>query len=184
MNGVPEDDFRATISDALRHHLGTILTVGYIILTIAGITFEFFLFVDLHANILDYSEAGDFLTAALRSPAVIAFTLLPIPLLLALVGFDRWLGRRFPRYGALLRRSQAPFTLKVQRLVVYPLFVFIYFAAFTVHYAGRESARGRGEWRPWCSLPESPRVTHCVARWWDPTPGSCFYSSRATPPCA
>jgi len=59
-------------------HLGTGLTVGYLVLIAIGMLHTFVRFRRFGINILDFAEPSDFLLAPVRDPLVILATIIPV----------------------------------------------------------------------------------------------------------
>lgn len=130
------------------NHPGLLLTTAYLIITAIGLVYDARLYAEFRINIAEYAETSDFLLAAARAPLIIVLSLLPIPLLIVVAWFDRWSRRRFPRYAALSRRSEAAMGGERRaRLLSRGLFVGIYAVMFTMLYAERvakDIKQGRG----------------------------------------
>ena len=130
------------------NHPGLLITTAYLIITAIGLVYDAGFYAKFRINIAEYAETSDFLLAAARAPLIILLSLLPIPLLLVVGWFDRWARRRFPRYGALSRRSEAAMGGERRaRLLSRGLFVVIYAVMFTLLYAERvaqDIKQGRG----------------------------------------
>jgi hypothetical protein len=78
-------------------HLGTGLTIGYLLLILIGIFHNGVLLALFRVNVLDYAEPSDFLLAPLRDPLVILATAVPV---LAMYLYLRWAERRSERLHA------------------------------------------------------------------------------------
>ncbi len=81
----------------LADHLGTGLTLGYLLLVAIGMFHSVLGYGHFGINILDYAEASDFLLAPFRDPMVLLVTVLPAVL-------ARWYVRTVDRYST---RAQA-----------------------------------------------------------------------------
>ncbi len=88
-------------------HSGLAITGAYLILTLIGFMYHVWLFREFHVNVLDFSETGDFLMAAIRQPLVIFLFVLPLGLLWLIYRVDAWVRRRVPAYQALYDRHRS-----------------------------------------------------------------------------
>ena len=130
-------------------HPALLLTAGYLILTLVGLIYEFWLFLAFRINIVDWAESTDFLVAAIRTPLIILLSLLPIPLAFLLDRFGKQLRARFPKYRAYQERQEKLLRLEPHhRVYVWVVFVFIYAVLFTQLYAfrvARQIRAGQGK---------------------------------------
>ena len=79
-------------------HVGTALTVGYLILVAVGMFHSVLGYRHFGVNILDYAEASDFLLAPFRDPMVLLVTVVPGVLALGYMSAaDRWSRRMTER---------------------------------------------------------------------------------------
>jgi hypothetical protein len=125
-------------------HPALLLTAGYLILTIVGLIYEFWLFLSFRINIVDWAETTDFLLAAVRTPLVIVLSLVPLPLAIALDRFGKRLRARYPRYRAYQEKQERLLGVKPHHRVFYSgAFVFTYAVLFTQLYAFRVSKQIR-----------------------------------------
>lgn len=125
-------------------HPGLLLTGGYLVLTLVGLIYEFWLFLTFRINIVEWAETSDFLLGAVRTPLVIIVSLLPLPLAFAVERFGKWLRVRFPRYGAYQAKQRERLGIKAHhRLWWFAGFVFIYAVLFTQLFAFRVSRQIR-----------------------------------------
>lgn len=145
---LPSEPAPTQLASLWANHPGLLLTTAYLIITAIGLVYDARLYAEFRINIAEYAETSDFLLAAARAPLIILLSLLPIPLLLLIGWFDRWTRRRFPRYAALSRRSEAAMGGERRaRLLSRSLFVIIYAVMFTMLYAERvaeDIKEGRG----------------------------------------
>lgn len=82
-------------------HLGTALTVGYLVLVAIGMFHSVLGYRHFGVNILDYAEASDFLLAPFRDPMVLVVTVLPAVLAWGyLAAGERWSRRLAERRRA------------------------------------------------------------------------------------
>ncbi len=126
----------------VREHPGLLLTAGYLVLTVVGLSYQLCLFHNFQINILEYVETSDFLLGALRTPLVIALALLPLPMFWYSVRFNEWLHRRFPRYGSWDRSMQGKvYKTASGRIAVWGFLSVVYAFYFLDMYAERVSDR-------------------------------------------
>ena len=69
---------RSVASRVAHEHPTLVFTLGYFALTAVGMIYDLWFFFYFKINILDYSETGDFLLAAIRNPLVILLSILPV----------------------------------------------------------------------------------------------------------
>jgi hypothetical protein len=129
---------RSAWAGLVREHPGLLLTAGYLLLTIVGLSYELWFFRYFRINILEYVETSDFLLAALRTPLVIVLALLPLPLVWLFTRFNEWLRRRFPRYASW---DDHVGKTSAARGGVWTFFVLIYATFFIQIYAERVTNR-------------------------------------------
>lgn len=86
-------------------HLGTILTVGYLLLVAIGMFHSLLGYRHFGINILDYAEASDFLLAPFHDPMVMLVTVLPA---LLAWGYLSFFGRMSERAAARRRAEGKP----------------------------------------------------------------------------
>jgi hypothetical protein len=108
---------------AAREHPTLVLTLTYLALTFVGLIHDLWFYRYFNINILDFSETSDFLLAAIRNPAAVLLSMLPIAILM---GFRR-----------LRETAIRVFT----RTRLYGLFVIVYAILFTQFYSAREAGR-------------------------------------------
>ena len=118
-----------------RQEPGLGLTLGYGLLTLSGMTFERFLLAYFGVNILDYTEFGDFLTVALRHPAIIGSTFFAIGVLTGVLNLDVWLRKRYPSYDAWYVRLESYTAGRAFNLFMQVLTLIVYFGLLTHFYA-------------------------------------------------
>ncbi len=113
-------------------------TLGYLGLTLVGLIYDLWFYFYFRINILDYSETGDFLLAAIRNPLVIILSMLPLLLLLGMQKLRlaaRARSKRYDAYAAKYERTR--WNAPGARLAIYSLFIAVYAIAFTQLYAQR-----------------------------------------------
>lgn len=125
-----------------REHPGLLLTAAYLILTLAGLSYEFWLFLEFRITIAEYVETSDFLLAAVRTPMLIVLAALPLLPVWLYFRLDRWLRRKFPRFEKWQRRWEAkPYSTPAINRSLWTLFVLIYAFVFIQMYAERVADR-------------------------------------------
>lgn len=146
------------------HRLGPVLTLGYALLSIVGITFETLLLREFHVDFLTYAEPEDFLMAGLRHPVVLAFVGASIGMIAAMLWAVRWGTAVSERYAAWRDRSGSlPLVNLVRRAAPFAAVIY-YFFTFTRIYAGYhadairsgEEATMRLEFQHYSATPDSP----------------------------
>ena len=115
-------------------HSGLALTGAYLVLTLIGFMYHVWLFREFKVNVLDFSDASDFLMAAIRQPLVIFLFVLPIGLLWLIYRVDAWLRRRVPAYQRLYDRHRS-WSDPRQKLWSGVTVVLLYGALFTQFFA-------------------------------------------------
>ena len=73
---------RSLASRVAHEHPTLVFTLAYLSLTVVGLIYDLWFYSYFRINILDYSETGDFLLAAIRNPLVIILSMLPAGMLL------------------------------------------------------------------------------------------------------
>jgi hypothetical protein len=130
---------RSAWAGLVREHPGLLLTAGYLLLTLVGLSYELWFFMYFRLNILEYVETTDFLFAALRTPLVIILALLPLPVVWLLTRVNEWLRRKSPRYARWDSRVQGK--TSVSRAAIWAFFVLVYATFFIQMYAERVTDR-------------------------------------------
>ena len=126
----------------MREHPTLVLTVGYLGLTIVGLMRDWWFYRYFGINILDYSETGDFLLAAIRNPLVIVLGLLPVGIILGVAYLRDAAIARSAKYRAYSQRSsQKRWNSLGVRIFIYTWFVIVYAGLFTQLYSFREVSR-------------------------------------------
>ena len=95
MNQVKGSFFHSA-AQFLKKDISLSLTLGYLLLLLLGLLYNFFYFGYFGVNPLAYAELTDFLVAPIRQPLVLAFFALTIVLAWATFAFDKWILIRFP----------------------------------------------------------------------------------------
>ena len=132
------DARRGTLAELARSHPTLLLTVGYLALTTVGLVYEAWLFRYFGINILEYSETGDFLLAAVRTPLIIILSMLPLVIMWAINELHRRARQRYRPYANWAKRIEGTgWDMDNPRigLPVWALFVIIYASLFTQIYA-------------------------------------------------
>jgi hypothetical protein len=117
-------------------HLGLMLTLSYLILTLVGLSYEFWFFKYFRITIVEYVETSDFLLAAIREPLVIVLAVLPLILVRLYLRLDRRLRARFPRFERYQRRwEEKPYYTAPVRQLMWTFLAVIYAFLFIQIYA-------------------------------------------------
>lgn len=132
---------------AFESHSALALTGAYLILTIIGFMYHVWLFSEFEINVLNFSETGDFLMAAIRQPVVILLFVLPFGLLWLIYQVDAWARRLIPAYQKLYDRYRS-WSSPRYKLWSGATIVLLYGTLFTQFYAEHVADRikaGRGQ---------------------------------------
>ena len=128
-------------------HSGLALTGAYLILTLIGFMYHVWLFAEFEINVLNFSETGDFLMAAIRQPVVIFLFVLPFGLLWLIYRVDALARRLIPAYQALYDRYRS-WSSPTYKLWSGATIVLLYGTLFTQFFAENVADRikaGRGQ---------------------------------------
>ena len=119
-----------------------LLTLIYLSLTFVGLVHDWWFYRYFGINILEFSETGDFLLAALRNPLVIILSLLPIAILRLGQALKETAVRKSERYEKRLKKYEnTKWNSLAVRGFVYGWFVVVYAILFTQLYAAAEVKR-------------------------------------------
>ena len=133
---------RSVAEKVVREHPTLVVTLAYLGLTAIGMIRDLWFYRYFGINILDYSEPGDFLLAAMRNPVVIVLSLLPIGILAFFAKLREVLIRRSESYRNRAAKSAGTKWQSVgMRAFVYFWFIAVYASLFTQLYAFREVKR-------------------------------------------
>ena len=122
----------------LREHPTMVLTLSYFGLTLVGLIYDLWFYFYFRINILDYSEASDFLFAAMRNPLVIILVLLPVLILMGMQRLRVIARAKSARYDAYASKyDKTKWNTPGVRIAVYLFFTVVYATAFTQLYAER-----------------------------------------------
>jgi hypothetical protein len=123
-------------------HLGLMLTLSYLILTLVGLSYEFWFFKYFRITIVEYVETSDFLLAAVREPLVIVLAILPLFLIRLYLRFERWLRLRSPRFARRQQRWESkPYYTPAVRQALWSFVALLYAFLFIQLYAERVTDR-------------------------------------------
>ena len=125
------------ILERAAHHLGLVLTMGYVLLSCVGVVFETLLLRSFHIDFLTYAEPEDFLMAGLRHPVVLGFVVLSVAIPAMGLGI-MLLGQRFSARFTAWRAAASP-ARKMLRMVAPPLGAIYYFFFCTQLYSAHEA---------------------------------------------
>jgi hypothetical protein len=89
----------------LRENPGLVLTGIYVAASIIGVLYHFLFFRRFGVNVLEFSEASDFLMVVVREPLTVALALLGVPFYLVYGALTTPLGRWSRRHFAALRST-------------------------------------------------------------------------------
>jgi hypothetical protein len=140
---------KSVAGKVIREHPTLVLTLAYLGLTAIGMIHDLWFYRYFQINILDYSETGDFLLAAMRNPLVIVLSMLPLAILIFFAKLREFFLRRSESYRAHAAKYVGTKWNSVgMRAFIYFWFIFVYAVLFTQLYAFREVTRvkeGRGK---------------------------------------
>jgi hypothetical protein len=139
---------RLTVPDWLRNNPGLVFSVLYLALSVVGLLYQGMFFRRFRLNVLEFSDATDFLMVVVREPLVVAMASLGLVFYylymrgsLAIMG---WCYRRFPRL------TRDPVKLAEARIkarsVARPMqwaFILTYAGVFTMMYSLWQAKRAR-----------------------------------------
>lgn len=134
----PPRDFTSFAIGLMHGHPGLIVTMGYLLLTAVGITYEYLFYNLFYIPILNLSEPGDFLLAGFQEPVLLLFVILSVLALRRLITRDRKWRQRSVRYRSVAEKMERRWFFS--SWVLYPLFIFIYFLSITMSYAENHRA--------------------------------------------
>jgi hypothetical protein len=125
-------------------HPTLVFTLVYFALTGVGLIYDLWFFFYFKINILDYSETGDFLLAAIRNPLVILLAMLPLGILSIGVQLREVASRKSPRYDAYRRKYiNTVWNSRWLKITCAVFFVTVYATVFTQLYAQLAANRVR-----------------------------------------
>lgn len=92
---------RLTVPGWLRDNPGLSLTLVYLFASVIGVVFHYMFMKRFGFNVLEFSEAGDFLMVAIREPLTVALALMGVPFYLVYgwgaMRLSRWARERSAR---------------------------------------------------------------------------------------
>jgi hypothetical protein len=130
----------------LQQNPGLVLTLVYVAASLIGIIFNFLYFRRFGFNVLEFSEASDFLMVVVREPLTVALALLGVPVYLGYMmtaaGLSAWMKRTWPRTAGTPEKQEKT-RRKMQRIVPFMQFGFIgvYALVFVVMYSKYQANR-------------------------------------------
>lgn len=83
-------------------NLQALVTIGYLIMVLLGITFTSAKFSQFGIDIISYSDALDFLIAPFKDLQIMLFAAVPIFLIYCFMRFDGVLMNNFPRFYSMM----------------------------------------------------------------------------------
>lgn len=120
---------RALVTEMLWQNPGVVATLGYLYLTVIGIAFTVFFFLEFGVPIAAYSEPTDYVVAGLREPLLFVYSVASIVFLKRLMRRDRKMRERSNSYRRLAERMEA--SRLYNQWVVATAVVVAYFASAT-----------------------------------------------------
>lgn len=127
---------RSMASRIAHEHPTLVFTLVYFALTAVGLIYDLWFFFYFKINILDYSETGYFLLAAIRNPMVIILSLLPAGLLFIALHLRQLAIRKSARYDAYRKKYiNTIWNSRGLKLTGSVLFIAMYATVFTQIYA-------------------------------------------------
>lgn len=124
----------------LRENPGLVLTGIYVAASIIGVLYHFLLFRRFGVNVLEFSEASDFLMVVVRDPLTVALALLGVPFYLVYGALTAPLSRWSRRHFAVLRSTPEKRRKSIARLrpwwpLMQAVFIGIYAILFVMVYS-------------------------------------------------
>lgn len=135
---------RQWAQEKLRDEPGLALSLGYLALTVIGLTYQWALLRRFGANVLDWAEFSDFVFASIREPLVILLSLPACFLVVGIRNREKKLLEK-PEYAARYEKHPWQHTLS---LVCSILMIPLYFFGFASFFAGSVASRikaGQGQ---------------------------------------
>jgi len=127
---------------AAREHPTLVLTLIYLGLTFVGLIHDLWFYRYFNINILDFSETSDFLLAAIRNPAAVLLSMLPIAILMGFRRLRETAIRKSAWYDNYQKKYiNTGWNSVFSRTALYGLFVIVYAILFTQFYSAREAGR-------------------------------------------
>lgn len=135
---------REWVLEKLKEEPGLGLSLGYLGLTIAGLTYQWELLRRFGANVLDWAEFSDFVFASIREPLVVLLSL-PAGLVVWWVGSRAKKQTQDPKYALLYEKQTWRYYLSlVCTLLMLPLYFYSFVSIFATIVANRIKA-GQGQ---------------------------------------
>ena len=117
----------------LRENPGLMLTVAYVGASLIGVVFNFLYFRRFGFNVLEFSEASDFLMVVVREPLTVALALFGIPVYLGYMmgaaALSVWIKRKWPRAAGTPEKREKN-RQKYQRMA--PMLQFMYIGVYAL----------------------------------------------------
>lgn len=139
---------RLRVPDWLRDNPGLVLSVVYLLLSVVGLLYQFLFFRRFKLNVLEFSDAADFLMVVVREPLTVAMASLGLVFywgyMWSSLRAAGWFFRRWPRWRkdpVKLAASRE----KARRMVpsAQVLFIGTYAVLFTLLYSTWQANRAR-----------------------------------------
>ena len=130
---------KSVAARVVRDHPTLVVTLAYLGLTAIGMIHDLWFYRYFQINILDYSETGDFLLAAIRNPLVIILSMLPIVILALGAKLRELMILRSESYRShVAKYAGTKWSSLGMRAFIYFWFIAVYAVLFTQLYAFRE----------------------------------------------
>jgi hypothetical protein len=130
--------------EKLKDEPGLGLSLGYLALTLIGLTYQWALFRRFDVNILDWAEFSDFVFASIHDPLVILLSLPAYGVPWGIQRCEVWLKRK-PKYAK--KTEYQPWQRSIGRLlsvVIVPMYFYIFVSIFAIIVTNRIKA-GQGQ---------------------------------------
>src|SRR5688572_15590663 len=134
------------LPDTLRENPGLLLTLAYVVASLIGVIFNFLYFRRFGFNVLEFSEASDFLMVVVREPLTVALALMGIPMYLGYMmtaaALSAWMKRRWPRMaGTAEKRERDRQKYKRMAPAMQFMYIGVYALAFVMIYSKYQSSQ-------------------------------------------
>lgn len=135
-----------SLPQVLRDNPGLLLTVAYVGASLIGIIFNFLYFRRFGFNVLEFSEASDFLMVVVREPLTVALALLGIPMYLGYMmtaaALSAWMKRTWPRLaGTAEKRERDRQKYKRMAPTMQFMYIGVYALAFVMIYSKYQASQ-------------------------------------------
>lgn len=139
---------RLVLPDWLRNNPGLSLTLLYLFASMIGVVFHYLLLKRFGFNVLEFSEASDFLMVVVREPLTVALALMGVPFYLGYgwvaVRFGRWTRRRSAWLRSTPEKRRATITrMRRWTILMQASFIGVYALVFVMVYSLWRASRIR-----------------------------------------